>query len=310
MSKAPQRRPRCVLHRRRRRRHRLVGGGGGQDRPGRSRTGRRPASARAARPASVASPEVVPPTRRSLMPVRSVIHSSLVSMVAARSSLVTILSGRAVPQPVIATRGVLGYAGTSGRPQPGDGLATGRPARRRRRAAHELARERASAPRRSPTWPSTCAGGDRRRRRRGRRPGANTPAAGLTTSRSVAKRCSPSRHRQRRRAGVGQRARGAGRGRPGWRPRACGHRGTVRLAMPVSTPPGPSSTKVRDPFACQREQRLAPPDRAGELGRQQAGPLVALVVGEGVDVRHDGHLGVAGVGLGDGLAEPVAGRAP
>ena len=54
-----------------------------------------PALAIAACAASVASPDVVPPTRRSRMPVRSVIQSSLVSIVAARSSLVTTLSGTA-----------------------------------------------------------------------------------------------------------------------------------------------------------------------------------------------------------------------
>src|SRR3546814_12060943 len=46
-------------------------------------------------------PVVVPPTRRSRMPVRPVIHSSLVSSVVSRSTFVTIFSGRAVPQPAI-----------------------------------------------------------------------------------------------------------------------------------------------------------------------------------------------------------------
>ena len=49
----------------------------------------------------MASPAVVPPWRRSLMPVRSVIHSSVVSSRASKSALVTTLSGRAVPQPVM-----------------------------------------------------------------------------------------------------------------------------------------------------------------------------------------------------------------
>ena len=38
---------------------------------------------------------------RSRMPVRSTIHSSLVSRLTAMSSLVTTLSGTAMPQPVI-----------------------------------------------------------------------------------------------------------------------------------------------------------------------------------------------------------------
>ena len=60
-----------------------------------------PAEARAAWAASMARPEVVPPMWRSLMPVRSTIHSSLVSRRTAMSSLVTTLSGTAMPQPVM-----------------------------------------------------------------------------------------------------------------------------------------------------------------------------------------------------------------
>ena len=41
----------------------------------------------------MARPVVVPPTRRSRIPVRSMIHSSLVSSVPSRSTLVTTLSG-------------------------------------------------------------------------------------------------------------------------------------------------------------------------------------------------------------------------
>src|SRR5581483_7196608 len=68
----------------------------------------RPAASRAARPASVARPEVVPPKRRSRMPVRSTIQASDVSREAARSSLVTTLSGRAMPDPVILMPGTSG----------------------------------------------------------------------------------------------------------------------------------------------------------------------------------------------------------
>jgi hypothetical protein len=48
----------------------------------------------------MASPVVVPPTRRSRIPVRSTIHASVVSRVASRSAFVTTFSGRAAPQPV------------------------------------------------------------------------------------------------------------------------------------------------------------------------------------------------------------------
>ena len=63
--------------------------------------GSTPACSIAFRPASAASPAVVPPVRRSLMPVRSVIHSSVVSSRASRSALVSTPSGSAVPQPMI-----------------------------------------------------------------------------------------------------------------------------------------------------------------------------------------------------------------
>jgi hypothetical protein len=54
----------------------------------------------------MASSEVVPPMWRCLMPVRSVIQASLVSRVAERSSLVTILSGTLIPQPVTIAPGM------------------------------------------------------------------------------------------------------------------------------------------------------------------------------------------------------------
>ena len=57
-----------------------------------------PARSSARRPASAAISEVMPPTRRSLMPVRSVIQASLVSRRAERSSFVTTLSGTEMPQ--------------------------------------------------------------------------------------------------------------------------------------------------------------------------------------------------------------------
>ena len=59
-----------------------------------------PASAMAFRPAMTPSETAEPPIRRSRMPVRSVIHSSEVSSVRESSSLVTMRSGRAMPQPL------------------------------------------------------------------------------------------------------------------------------------------------------------------------------------------------------------------
>src|SRR5688500_14383932 len=83
-------------------------------------------------------PVVVPPTRRSRIPVRSTIHASLVSRLSSRSAFVTTLSGSAVPQPVMRARdgstplilqdpggGRVRGAATSRRAQPGDGLAAG-----------------------------------------------------------------------------------------------------------------------------------------------------------------------------------------
>ena len=60
-----------------------------------------PAPAIACCAASMPRPVVVPPTRRSRIPVRSTIQASLVSRLSSRSTLVTILSGRALPQPVM-----------------------------------------------------------------------------------------------------------------------------------------------------------------------------------------------------------------
>ncbi len=53
---------------------------------------------------------------------------------------------------------------------------------------------------------------------------------------------------------------------------------------------------------------MLPAHRAAQLRRQQAGPLGAAVVGERVDVGDHRHLGVAWVGVGDRLAQPVARR--
>ena len=81
-----------VLHGRRRAGDDAVRRGGGEHQVSIS-SAVLPAQASAACAASMARPEVVPPMWRSRMPVRSTIHSSLVSRRTAMSSLVTTLSG-------------------------------------------------------------------------------------------------------------------------------------------------------------------------------------------------------------------------
>ena len=63
--------------------------------------GSTPAMARASRPAAVDISVTLPSTWRAPMPVRSRIHSSVVSTISARSWLVSWRSGRWVAQPVI-----------------------------------------------------------------------------------------------------------------------------------------------------------------------------------------------------------------
>ena len=152
-------------------------------------SGVRPACLIAAAPASMARLAVVSPspaTRRSRMPVRSTIHSSLVSTRCSRSALVSRCSGTAVPQP-----GDAPAAHRSGaRAEPGDRLALADP----------LARGGRACPMRLPRnglrtgvevpGPSTHADGlarrrrGRRRRRRRRRAGGTRRPAGATITRS------------------------------------------------------------------------------------------------------------------------------
>jgi hypothetical protein len=66
------------------------------------------AIAMALRADSTESDAVDPPTWRRLIPVRSVIHSSLVSIIAERSSLVSTFSGNAVPQPMMRPPVIIG----------------------------------------------------------------------------------------------------------------------------------------------------------------------------------------------------------
>src|SRR5439155_7898276 len=82
--------------------------------------GSTPAESMACWPASTASVPAEPPKRRSRMPVRSMIHSSVVSSRDAKSALVTIFSGRAVPHPVMRIP-TLSLSGA----EPGDRLTCG-----------------------------------------------------------------------------------------------------------------------------------------------------------------------------------------
>ena len=63
---------------------------------------------------------------------------------------------------------------------------------------------------------------------------------------------------------------------------------------------------VGDAGVGQGQEAVLPAHRARQLGGEQAGPLLAPVVGERIDVGDDRHLGVTWIGLGDGLAQPVA----
>src|SRR5438270_2093349 len=121
--------------------------------------GSTPARSMACWPASTASVPVDPPKRRSRMPVRSTIHSSVVSRRDAKSALVTIFSGRAAPQPRTAmpissdvrsrrrgrarrdAHGSLASSLPSAGPQPGDGLAGGDPLAVDGDEPHEVPRE-------------------------------------------------------------------------------------------------------------------------------------------------------------------------
>lgn len=116
--------------------------------------GSAPASSSAARPASIASPVVEPPMRRSRIPVRSTIHASEVSSVASRSELVTTFEGRLAPTPatrmptaphwrVVTVLAVTGWVRRRSRaPQPCHGLAACEPLAGDGEQAHDGAPER------------------------------------------------------------------------------------------------------------------------------------------------------------------------
>ena len=80
------------------------------------------------------------------------------------------------------------------------------------------------------------------------------------------------------------------------------------LGHPGEHAAGAELGELGDAEVLELEQAVLPAHGRGQLGREQARPLLALVVGEGVDVGDDRHLGVAGVGLGDGRC--AAGRGP
>ena len=133
------------------------------------------------------------------------------------------------------------------------------------------------------------------------------PAAGLTTRRSTANRCSPwtaapcvgHRHADPLEQLVEVLGRGD-RDRAAALDRALGHAG--------EHPTGAELGEVGDAQVGELEQAVLPPDGARQLRREQRRPLLALVVGEGVDVGDDRDLGVADVGDGDRFAQAVAGR--
>ena len=72
--------------------------------------------------------------------------------------------------------------------------------------------------------------------------------------------------------------------------------------MPVSTEPGPSSRNAVTPSATIRSTVWR--HRTGEVSCavEEAGPLVGVLVGEGVDVGDDGHLGIGEGRRGEGGA--------
>ena len=71
---------------------------------------------------------------------------------------------------------------------------------------------------------------------------------------------------------------------------------------------GPEFGEGGDAHLRHGEEPVLPPDGARQLGRQQAGPVVGVVVRLGVDVRDDRQVAAADGCDGDRIAEAVAGR--
>ena len=177
-----------------------------------------------------------------------------VEPISSRSWLVSVFGGSAVPQPVITARGRRmlrhGDAFLQLVRNQAIGWRAVRPVRCRRRCSSAARRRTATGPRASPTWPSTVptsmtAPSSRSGARR-EDAGGRADDEPLDGEEVLALEAHRSRSRRRRRP-----TRAACRGPRAWRPRSCG-RSTVRLAMPVSTPPGPSSAKSRDAEVLER----------------------------------------------------------
>ncbi len=249
--------------------------------------------------------------RRSRMPERSTIHSSVVSRRASRSALVTTLSGRALPHPVITAPAGTASAGTLDawpgpgsravglHAQPCDGLAGGHaftadgpgspttiPAKGvRTSAAPDRAEEVAHRHRRplagrdARTWGERPPG-----------PGAAKPGDGLEhTGRGrdhhalggvevlalvgggIGVPASRSRRWRSRRC----------RDRRGWPPREARASGSVRRASAGEHPAGPDLDEPGGAHARQGLEALAPPHGAAQLGRQQPGPVRRSRCGRG-----------------------------
>ena len=202
-----------------------------------------PACLIAAVPASIAEASRwsrrPPATRRSRMPVRSTIHSSLVSTRCSRSALVSRCSGtRGAPARVIARP-----ASAQCDPQPGDGLALAQPLAGVGEHADEAPGTGCDTgvdvpgPSTMPTvWPRVDDGPPSRRASSGR----NTPTDGATIMRSGTSRPSPWSSS----ASIRRTSSEIGGDRRGSRCRGTGTSGTVRLARPASIEPWPTSRNV------------------------------------------------------------------
>ena len=100
------------------------------------------------------------------------------------------------------------------------------------------------------------------------------------------------------------------RGRRAPPPRPSPRSGTDRRARPLSTPPGPELDEGGPAEAGQGLERLAPPHRAAQLGREEPRPLGRVDVDAGVDVRDHRDLGRAEHRVAERLAQGRRGRRP
>ena len=232
------------------------------------------------------------------------------------SALVTTRSGRAVPQPVMmAPRTPAGTAPCAGghavRSQAIGWLVVTRspstasmPDEDAREGGADLLVAdlcRATVPGASSQAGLGVGGRRRRRRRRGSRPCARWRRGARPRGRRP--------RRPRPPAGVARavsslsRSSGVETDERAWRP------ATVRLAMPVSTLPGPSSTKVRGARLGRGVSRVWR-QRTGLQSWAPSRPphSSAAVWARASTLAYDGQLGLAELGGVDGLAQPFAGR--